>query len=162
MSFPWLPTVFQTQPIRIRHIFILQSAIGFCLFHMSENQIAGILKMTKSSYLRFVSLLFNTNFSDARRDSNHLIPSLSLWLYVKYQGCTLTFFVHSTGAKEVDSFIAQAKKLVALLDISKNNHSAVHHTNRYVAVTMNVAYRAHKIQILLKIVFRQCFFYICT
>ncbi len=73
----------------------------------------------------------------------------------------LTFFVHSTGAKEVDSFIAQAKKLVALLDISKIS-SAVHHTNRYVAVTMNVAYRAHKIQILSKIVFRQCFFYICT
>ncbi len=37
----------------------------------------------------------------------------------------LTFFVHSTDVKDVDGFIAQAKKLVALLDISKiskNNH----------------------------------------
>ncbi len=37
----------------------------------------------------------------------------------------ITPYVHITGAKGVDSFIAQAKKLVALLDISKistNNH----------------------------------------
>ncbi len=41
------------------------------------------------------------------------------------QGCMLTFFVHGTGAEEVDSSIAQAKKPVALFDISKiskNNH----------------------------------------
>ncbi len=41
------------------------------------------------------------------------------------QGCTLTFFVHSTGATEADSFVAQAKNHLALLDISKiskNNH----------------------------------------
>ncbi len=50
---------------------------------------------------------------------------VSLEVFYKYHRCTLTFSVHSTGAEEVDSFIAQAKKLVALLDISKiskNNH----------------------------------------
>ncbi len=40
-------------------------------------------------------------------------------------GLYVNFFAHSTGATEVDSFIAQTKKFGALLDISKiseNNH----------------------------------------
>ncbi len=64
----------------------------------------------------------------------------------------------STGAKVVDSFIANAKKLVAQLEISKISR-AVHHTNRYVVVTMDVVYSAHKIQILLEL-FSMFFLYL--
>ncbi len=35
------------------------------------------------------------------------------------QGFELISFVHSTGATELDGFIAKAEKFVALLDISK-------------------------------------------
>ncbi len=49
----------------------------------------------------------------------------NFYVKVRLTGLYVNFFVHSTGAKEVDSFIAQTKKLAALLDISKiskNNH----------------------------------------
>ncbi len=52
------------------------------------------------------------------------------------QGSTLTFFPHSTGATEVESFVAQATKIVAeyktSVTIKTTSSSDVRHFNRHV------------------------------
>ncbi len=82
------------------------------------------------------------------------------------QGCMFTVFVHSTGATEIDHFMAQAKKNLYhhQTSLKTTTSSAVNYTNRYVnGWDMNAAYKAHKIQILTINVFRQCFFlFMCT